>query len=429
MTSGANRIESRIPGFHRLTRAERLATVAEAASLDPIAVQDFAVAGAAHADLMDHMAENVIGAMTIPLGVATNLVVDGVPVLVPMATEESSVVAAVCNGARRCLPAGGVFTSADDPCMIAQVQITGLRDPIGARARVMEHVAEIEAICNACDPMLVSLGGGFRRLEARVVDPGALAPPMLVVHLIIDVRDAMGANAVNTMAEAVAPRIAAWTGGKAGLRILSNLADRRLVRARATFPLDMIGGAEARDGVIAAGAFAAADPYRAATHNKGIMNGISAVGLATGNDTRALEAGAHAFASRSGAYTALSRWEATHDGDLSGVIELPMPVGVVGGATKAHPTARLALQIMGVAGADRLGRVIAAVGLVQNFSAMLALATEGIQRGHMALHAKNLAVSAGATGAMVEKIAAQMIEEKAIRGDRAAQLVAALTRH
>ena len=376
MASDEHAIESRIPGFHRLTRGERLATVADAADLDPVQVQDFAAAGAAHAELMDHMAENVIGAMTIPLGVATNLVVDGVPALVPMATEESSVVAAVCNGARRCLPAGGVFTSSDDPCMIAQVQITGLRDPIGARARVMEHAAEIRAICDGCDPMLVSLGGGFRSIEARIVAPGSLAPPMLVVHLIVDVRDAMGANAVNTMAEAVAPKIAAWTGGKAGLRILSNLADRRLVRARATFPL-------------------------------------------------ALEAGAHAFAARSGRYTALSRWEATHDGDLSGVIELPMPVGVVGGATKAHPTAKLALQIMGVTGADRLGRVMAAVGLVQNFSAMLALATEGIQRGHMALHAKNLAVAAGAAGAMVEKIAAQMIAEKAIRGDRAAQLVAA----
>jgi hydroxymethylglutaryl-CoA reductase len=401
--------------------------VAHVRGLDPAAVAAFEAASAPHADLMDHMAENVIGAMTIPFGVATNLMVDGIPALVPMATEEASVVAAVCNGARRCLPAGGVFTSADAPCMIAQVQITGLVDPVGARARAMEKTEAIKAICDGCDPVLVSLGGGFRSLEARVVDAGPRAPPMLVVHLIVDVRDAMGANAVNTMAEAVAPHLAQWTGGVAGLRILSNLADRRVVRARAVWPLDMIGGAAARDGVIAAGAFAYADPYRAATHNKGIMNGISAVGLATGNDTRALEAGAHAFAARSGRYTALSRYEATADGDLSGVIELPMPVGVVGGATKAHPTAKLALQIMGATGADRLGRVMAAVGLVQNFSAMLALATEGIQRGHMGLHARNLAVSAGASGAMVDRVAAQMVTERVIRADRAVEILAELS--
>jgi hydroxymethylglutaryl-CoA reductase len=427
MISNSDPAASRLPGFHKLSRAERLATVAQARGLDPAAVAAFAAASAPHADLLDHMAENVIGAMTIPFGVATNLVVDGIPALVPMATEEASVIAAVCNGARRCLPAGGVFTSSDDPCMIAQVQITGLVDPVGARARVLEKAGEIRDICNACDPMLLRLGGGFRTLEARVVDAGPLAPPMLVVHLIVDVRDAMGANAVNTMAEAAAPHLAAWTGGVAGLRILSNLADRRVVRARAVWPLDMIGGASARDGVIAAGAFAFADPYRAATHNKGIMNGISAVALATGNDTRALEAGAHAYAARSGRYSALSRWEAMADGDLSGVIELPMPVGVVGGATKAHPTAKLALQIMGVEGADRLGRVIAAVGLVQNFSAMLALATEGIQRGHMGLHARNLAVSAGASGGVVDQVAARMVAEKAIRADRAAEILAELS--
>ncbi|MGG7566368.1 hydroxymethylglutaryl-CoA reductase, degradative [Rhodovulum sp. DZ06] len=418
---------ARIPGFHRLGMAERLAAVAAAAKLDPEEVAAFAAASRPQAELMDHMAENAIGAFAVPLGVAVNLVVDGDPVLVPMATEESSVVAAVCNGARRCLPAGGVFTSADAPRMIAQVQLTGLRDPFGARARALEHVEEIRAICDACDPMLVELGGGFRELDARVVDGGPGVPPMLVCHLVVDVRDAMGANAVNTMAETVAPRLAEWTGGKAGLRILSNLADRRVVRARAVWPLDQIGGPEGRDGVIAASHFASADPYRAATHNKGIMNGVCAVALATGNDTRALEAGAHAYAARSGRYTALSRFEATQEGDLTGVIEMPMPVGVVGGATRTHPTAQLALKIMGATGADRLARVMASVGLIQNFAAMFALSTVGIQKGHMALHAKNLAVAAGAAGELVEAVAARMIEEKAINGRAAARILAELS--
>ena len=419
---------ARIPGFHRLDMAQRLEAVAGAVGLDPAEVQAFAAVAPGHGELMDHMAENAIGAMTVPMGVAVNLVVDEVPVLVPMATEESSVVAAVCNGARRCLPAGGVVTSADAPRMIAQVQLTGLRDPFAARARALEQVEAIRAICDACDPMLVELGGGFRELDARVVDGGPGVAPMLVCHLVVDVRDAMGANAVNTMAEAVAPKLAEWTGGRAGLRILSNLADRRVVRARAVWPLDQIGGPEARDGVIAAADFAAADPYRAATHNKGIMNGICAVALATGNDTRALEAGAHAFAARHGRYTALSRYEATAEGDLTGVIELPMPVGVVGGATRTHPTAQLALKIMQCEGADRLGRVMAAVGLIQNFAALFALSTVGIQKGHMALHAKNLAVAAGASGELVEIVAARMIEEKSINGRAAARILEELAR-
>ena len=299
--------------------------------------------------------------------------------------------------------------------MIAQVQVVGLQDLPAAQALVASRAEEIAELCNACDPMLVSLGGGFRDLEVRI------AGPFLVVHLIVDVRDAMGANAVNTMAEKIAPWLEELTGGTVGLKILSNLADRRLVRARAIWPASVIGP-DTVDGIISAWAFADADPYRAATHNKGIMNGISAVGLATGNDTRALEAGAHAFAAQDG-YGPLTRYSKTPEGDLLGEIELPMPVGIVGGATRAHPTAQAALAIMGATNADRLGRVMAAVGLVQNFSALRALATEGIQRGHMSLHARNVAIAIGATGDEIDRIARAMIEAGTVREDVARDLM------
>ena len=282
----------------------------------------------------------------------------------------------------------------------------------------MLNCAEAAAICNACDPMLVRLGGGFRDLEVRIVDaPGGA---MVITHIIVDTRDAMGANTVNTMAEQLAPSIESWGGGKVYLRILSNLADRRLARARATWPVDAIGGEAVRDGMLAAYRFAAADPYRAATHNKGIMNGVSAVVLATGNDTRAVEAGAHAYAARHGRYTSLTTWEAAADGALIGTLELPMPVGLVGGATKIHPTAQACLAVLGVASAAELARIIAAVGLAQNFGAMKALATVGIQQGHMALHAHNVAIAAGAVGPEVERLAAILVERRQVRQDVAA---------
>ncbi|MBO6774633.1 MAG: hydroxymethylglutaryl-CoA reductase, degradative [Marinibacterium sp.] len=406
---------SRLPGFHNLSRADRLARIAEVGDLTAEQAAHLAAAAAHDGDLADNLSENVIGVMSVPLGVATNLTVDGQDVLAPLATEESSVVAAVCNGARACRDSGGITTEADDPCMIAQVQVVGLQDLPTAQALVASRAEEIAELCNVCDPMLVSLGGGFRDLEVRI------AGPFLVVHLIVDVRDAMGANAVNTMAEKIAPWLEELTGGTVGLKILSNLADRRLVRARAIWPASMIGP-ETVDGIISAWAFADADPYRAATHNKGIMNGISAVGLATGNDTRALEAGAHAFAAQDG-YGPLTRYSKTPEGDLLGEIELPMPVGIVGGATRAHPTAQAALAIMGATNADRLGRVMAAVGLVQNFSALRALATEGIQRGHMSLHARNVAIAIGATGDEIDRIARAMIEAGTVREDVARDLM------
>ena len=408
---------SRIGGFHNLDRLARFEKIRTLSQLSNSEVDGFLTASAAMGDLADHLSENVIGTFNLPLGIATNLIVDGEDVLVPMATEESSVIAAVCNGARQCRDSGGVITSADAPRMIAQVQITGITDLAAARAKLFERVAEIKTLCDACDEMLVTLGGGFRDLDVRLLDG------MIVAHLIVDVRDAMGANAVNTMAEKISPYFEKWTGGKVGLKILSNLADKRLVRARAEFDAQAIGDEATVDAILDAYRFASLDPYRAATHNKGIMNGISAVALATGNDTRAIEAGAHAFAAVGG-YHPLTRWEKTASGNLAGTIEVPMPVGIVGGATKIHPTAQMCLKIMGVHDADRLGRIIASVGLIQNFSAMKALATEGIQRGHMSLHARNVAIAAGAVGEQIEQVALAMIAKGEIREGTAKALLA-----
>lgn len=415
---------SRIPGFHELDPARRLDEAARLTGLGDEQKAHLLEAGAALLGLADNLSENVVGTMNVPLGVATNLIVDGVDVLVPMATEESSVVAAVCNAARQCRETGGVATSWTGPQMIAQIQILGLGDPAHARLCILERVEEVRELCDGCDPVLRRLGGDFRDIEVRQLD--TRVGPMLIVHLVVDVRDAMGANAVNTMAETLAPHFEQWTGGRVSLRILSNLADRRLVRARALFRADTIGGAEVRDGVVAASAFAEADPYRAATHNKGIMNGVSAVMLATGNDTRAVEAGAHAYAARSGRYTALSRWEATAEGDLAGVLEMPLAAGIVGGATKVHPTAQAALAIMGATSAERLARVACAVGLVQNFAALKALATTGIQAGHMRLHARNLAIAAGAEGDEIGAVAAAIVSRRAIRHDAAEEELARL---
>jgi hydroxymethylglutaryl-CoA reductase len=406
---------SRIGGFHKLSVAQRIERVAQFAGLAAEDQAQLSQTGNLPVETADHMIENFVGTMNIPMGVATNLRIDGRDRLVPMATEESSVVAAVCNAARQCYDAGGFVTSMSGTQMIAQIQLSGVSDPQHARVRILERRDDIRSICDACDPVLVKLGGGFRDLEVRVLD--TRGGVMVITHLIVDTRDAMGANAVNTMAEKLAPYIAQWTSGTTNLRILSNLADRRLARARCVWPLDAIGGAEVRDAMLSAYHFADADPYRAATHNKGIMNGVSAVVLATGNDTRAVEAGAHAYAARTGRYASLTAWEATANGDLAGTIELPMAVGLVGGATKVHPTARLGLKILGVNTAEELARIIAAVGLAQNFSALKALATTGIQKGHMALHAQNIAMMAGAVGDEIERLAQVLVEKGMVRMD------------
>lgn len=421
----SNRLNtSRISGFHKGTTDERRSAVAGFAGLDEAALAQLSSPGNLDPHVADHMIENVVGTIAIPVGIATNMKVDGRDVLVPMATEESSVVAAVCNSSRQCYESGGFVTSVSGTLMIAQIQLVGVSDPENARIRVLERREEIAAACDACDPMLVGLGGGFRDLEVRVLQ--TRGGPMVVTHLVVDTRDAMGANTVNTMAERLAPEIEGWTGGKVLLRILSNLADRRLARARAVWTLDAIGGEAVRDGMLAAYHLAEADPYRAATHNKGIMNGVSAAVLATGNDTRAVEAGAHAYAARKGRYSSLTTWEVTADGSLAGTLEMPMPVGLVGGATKVHPTAQACLKVLGVSTAAELARIIAAVGLAQNFGAMKALATVGIQKGHMALHAHNVAIVVGAVGDEVERLAKILVEKRQVRQDIAAAELAKL---
>ncbi|MDF0750528.1 hydroxymethylglutaryl-CoA reductase, degradative [Marinobacter sp. 71-i] len=416
---------SRISGFHKLSMPDRLAKVIEVAGLDSAVEAQLSNTGNLDAAVVDSMIENAIGTMNIPLGIATNMIVDGEDVLIPMATEESSVVAAVCNAARQCRDSGGFITSLSGSLMIAQVQLIDVKNPEFARLQILENKDRIREVCDETDPVLLKHGGGYRDIEVRVLEGGRTGS-MVITHLIVDTRDAMGANAVNSMAEAVAPLIAQWTGGRTYLRILSNLADRRLARARATWSLDAIGGESVRDGILSAFDFADIDPYRAATHNKGVMNGVSAVVLATGNDTRAVEAGAHAYAARSGQYRSLTRWEVDQEGNLTGMIEMPMAVGLIGGATKSHPTARVALDVMNTRTAEKLARVIAAVGLAQNFSALKALATTGIQKGHMALHAKNIAVMAGATGPEIDTVARELVEGGKVRVDIAEEILARL---
>jgi len=409
--------------FYNLTLPERLAQVAEKAGLTPEEIAALSGAGGLGPEQADHMIENVVGVYSLPLGIAQNFLVNGREVLVPMVIEEPSVVAGASFMARLARPAGGFFTSADPPEMIGQMQVLDVADVYEARLRLLENKAALLAETAEVDPVLKKLGGGPRDLQVRILSESAIGA-FLVVHLIYDVRDAMGANAVNTALERLAPRIAEITRGRVLLRILSNLADQRLVRARATFLINDLGfenfaPTAVRDNIIAAWAFAAADPYRAATHNKGIMNGVDAVVLATGNDWRAVEAGAHAYAARSGRYTSLSTWGQDAAGNLVGTLEMPMATGIVGGATRVHPGARAALKLMGVTTAGELAQIIAAVGLAQNLAALRALATEGIQRGHMGLHARQVAIAAGAQGDEINRVAERMVADKTVRSDRA----------
>ncbi|RLE96200.1 MAG: hydroxymethylglutaryl-CoA reductase, degradative [Thermoprotei archaeon] len=412
---------SRIPGFYKLSMDERLRKVAEFAGLSEEEVKLLKQFGNLDPRTADIMIENVIGAMSYPFAVAVNFLINGRDYMVPMVIEETSVVAAASHAAKLTRESGGIFAEASDPVMIGQVQVVNVKDPWYKKMVLLEHKEELLKIANEQDPVLVKLGGGAKDLEVRVLD--SPKGPMLVVHLLVDVRDAMGANAVNRMAEAIAPYVEDLTGGKVYLRIVSNLADRRIVRAWTKVKKEVLGGEEVVDGIVYAWAFAAADPYRAATHNKGIMNGVIAVALATAQDHRAIEAGAHAYAARDGRYRPLSVWEKDENGDLVGCLEMPMPVGIVGGATKVHPVARIALKILGVKSAKELAEVMGAVGLAQNLAALRALATEGISRGHMELHARNLAIMAGATGDLIDKVAEAMIREGRIRFDRAKELV------
>ena len=419
---------SDVSGFYKLSIEDRLKLVREFGGLTDADVEAVSQGGALPLDLANRMIENVVGTMALPLGVAVNFQVNGRDYLVPMAIEEPSVVAAASNAARMARTRGGFHASTTPPVMIGQVQIVEVPDPNGAKMTVLHHRQKIIDLCNEKDPVLVKFGGGAKDVEARVV-PSSRGP-MLIVHLLVDCRDAMGANAVNTMAEAVAPYLEEITGGRVYLRIISNLAVHRLARARAVFAKEAIGGADVVDGILEAYAFAEADPFRAATHNKGIMNGIDAVVIATGNDFRAIEAGAHAYAAwaHGPGYHSLTKWEKNAEGDLVGTIELPMAVGLVGGATAVHPTAKANVKLLGVKTAQELAEIIAAVGLAQNFAALRALATEGIQRGHMGLHARNIAATVGATGDEIDRVAEILVKERKVRMDRAKDVLDELRR-
>ncbi len=410
-----------ITGFYKLSAKERLQHVKDFAELSDEECSAISNTGGVDMELIDRMIENVVGTFDLPLGIATNFQINGKDYLIPMAVEEPSVIAAASNAAKRTLAGGGFTTSSTDPVMIGQIQLTDVEDAPAAQEIILSMKDEILRRANNVDPILVKFGGGARDIEVRVIDTAI--GPMVITHLLVDTRDAMGANAINTMAETIAPYIEELTGGKVFLRILSNLAIYRLARARAVWTKEAIGGEDVVDGIIRAYSFAAADPFRAATHNKGIMNGISSVVRATGNDTRAVEAGAHAFASINGRYTSLTKYEKDDEGNLVGSIELPMPVGLIGGATKVHPVAKASVKILGVKNANELGEIIASVGLAQNLAAIRALATEGIQRGHMKLHAKNLAVTAGATPDILNEVVARMIAENTVRADVAERII------
>ena len=407
--------------FHRLSPEEKLKFVREWAGLTDEEAELVHNTGAFKFESANQMVENAIGAMPVPLGVAVNFLINGKEYVVPMAIEEPSVIAAASNGARMARARGGFTASSTSPVMIGQVQVVDVKSTYEARRAILEAKARILAKANEQDPILLSLGRGAKDVQVKELD--TIAGPMVVAELFVDCGDAMGANAVNTMAEAVSPLVEELTGGRVLLKIISNLADRRLVRARAVFAKDAVGGPDVVDGIVKAYAFALADPYRCATHNKGIMNGVSAVILATGNDTRAIEAGAHAYAARTGKYMPLTTWERDEAGDLVGTLEMPMAVGLVGGATKSHPVARVNIKILGVKTASELGEVIASVGLAQNLAALRALAAEGIQRGHMALHARNVAIEAGATGDLVDIVVKGMVDEGKIRLERAKQIL------
>ncbi|HXX87989.1 MAG TPA: hydroxymethylglutaryl-CoA reductase, degradative [Candidatus Acidoferrum sp.] len=412
---------SSISGFYKLSPKERLKVIQEFASLTDEEAVMLQNSGSLPLDLADRMIENVVGMFPSPLGIAVNFLVNEHDYLIPMAIEEPSVVAAASYAAKMVRDGGGFHTSSTAPVMIGQVQVVGVKDPYAAKMRLHQAKAEILQKANEQDPVLVSAGGGAKDLEAKVIDTSK--GQMLIVELHVDCRDAMGSNAVDTMAEAVAPVIERVAKGKVLLRIISNLAVKRLVRAWCIVPKQAVGGAEVVDGIVNASAFAEADPYRAATHNKGIMNGIIGVVVATCNDHRGIEAGAHAYAARNGKYTSLSIWEKNENGDLVGSIELPMAVGLIGGAVRTHPIAKIAVKILGVKTANEFGEVLAAVGLAQNLGALRALASEGIQRGHMSLHARNIAVAAGATGELVDLVAEKMVQERKIRMDRAKEII------
>ncbi|QRK05035.1 hydroxymethylglutaryl-CoA reductase, degradative [Archangium violaceum] len=426
-------LTSRLSGFHKLSMVERHEKLSQMLNLDEMDLAQLQGISALQPGLANQMIENAVGTFSLPLGLGLNLQINGRDYLVPMAVEEPSVVAAVSFASKIVREAGGFSAEADDPVMIGQVQLTRYGDPTEATKKILASKEALLALANSFHPSMVKRGGGCKDIEVRVLPApeGPRGEPLLVVHLIIDTQEAMGANLINTMAEGVAPLLEQLTGGKVFLRILSNLADRRLARATCRIPVEMLAdfdmpGASIAEGIYQASRFALADPYRAATHNKGIMNGIDSAAIAAGQDWRAIEAGAHAFACRDGQYRPLSTWH-VDDGHLVGRIELPMALGLVGGPIKIHPGVQVAMKILQVSSARELSMVFAAVGLAQNFAAVRALGSIGIQKGHMALHARCVAVTAGARGDWVEKIAELLVTAGHVKVEKAREIIASLS--
>src|SRR2546427_4271564 len=411
---------SNISSFYKLPLEERLDKLRDFSGLSDEEIE-LVKNGKLSLSTAQRMIENVVGVLPIPLGIAVNFLINGRDYLIPMAIEEPSVVAAASHAAKLARPSGGFQASSTDPIMIGQIQLVKSRSPRDAEKQILASKKEILNIANQQDPMLISKGGGAKDLRVRILP--SLTGTMVIAELIVDCRDAMGANVVNTMAESVAPLLEKLSEGRANLRIISNLADRRVARASVGISKEALGGQAVVDGIVDAYAFAAADHYRCATHNKGVMNGVTAVCLATGNDTRAIEAGAHAYAARSGHYSPLTVWKKDSKGNLAGTIEIPAAVGIIGGVTAVHPMAKISLKILGVKTARELGEVMASVGLAQNMAALRALAAEGIQKGHMSLHARNIAAMAGAQGDLIDLVANKMVAERKIRLDRARELL------
>jgi len=417
----SEKTSSRISGYYKKSVEERVDIVTYKADLTDEEVSLLSKGGGLTLEAADKMIENVVGTMAYPFGIAVNFKLNGRDRLVPMAIEEPSVVAAASNMARLMRDGDGIKTSTTEPIMIGQIQVLDVPNMDEAIRNLNEAKAKLLELANEQDPVLVKFGGGARDIQPRVLETSR--GQMLILHLLVDCRDAMGANAVNTMCETLAPYVNEITGGRVLLRIISNLADKRLARAETLVKKEAIGGEKVVDDIIAAWAFADADPYRAATHNKGIMNGTIAVALAVAQDHRAIEAGAHAYAARDGHYRSLSKWSKNENGDLVGVIEMPMASGIVGGATRSHPIAQVALKIMGVSKAHELAEILVAVGLAQNLGALRALVQEGIQQGHMKLHARNLVVMAGADGNLVNKAVEELVASGSIRFDKALEIV------
>ncbi|MFD2210329.1 hydroxymethylglutaryl-CoA reductase, degradative [Virgibacillus halophilus] len=426
---------SRIPNFYKKTVEERRELIKS--RLDAFDELDKAFDEAPlPVETADKMVENAIGTYPLPLGVGLNFLINGKDYIIPMAIEEPSVIASASYIAKIVRNAGGFQTVSSGRTMIGQIQVVGCEDFDAAKAAVLKQKEVLIGAANAAYPSIVARGGGAEDLDVRVLNEDTSASKystMLIIHLYIDTRDAMGANMINTMVESIAPLVEEITKGKVYLRILSNFADRCLAKATCKIPPELLesegfSGEEVRDGVIHAFEFADSDPYRAVTHNKGIMNGIDPVVIATGNDWRAVEAGAHAYAARSGSYRSMTGWSVDAKGNLVGELELPMSVGTVGGSIRVHPTSKMALRLLGVDSAEELAQIIVTVGLAQNLGALKALATDGIQKGHMALHSRSVAIAAGATGEMIDMVAQKLVEEKEIRIGKAKELVAMYTR-